>query len=241
MILNVRRFFLLICLATLPCAALGDTSSGPFDFVMMSIVGTLAQSSDGQVIPSDGDIISAVNNSTNQIVGQGTYSSVTGTYSLLLTPPTSSNGIMFSLRINHANNTYNLLKVGSQDSNMRLVGVPFPGPPPQNNIPVIIGAAINSGSSGPVTPPPPSTALPGDVNGDGKIDDADIQTLKQAISGGSAIDKKAMDINGDGSVNTGDLITLIRAVRAQSAIPVPASILPAPASSIIPSHAPIRP
>ena len=64
----------------------------------------------------------------------------------------------------------------------------------------------------------PSKSLIGDINGDGKVDDADIVLLKKAISGEGSIVKSTMDITADGVVNSRDLIELISSVRKTSAI-----------------------
>jgi len=54
----------------------------------------------------------------------------------------------------------------------------------------------------------------GDINGDGKVDQTDVDLLKQAISGQRPIDKTRMDVNSDGVINTRDLIDLLRALRS---------------------------
>lgn len=55
--------------------------------------------------------------------------------------------------------------------------------------------------------------LPGDVNGDGELDNKDVVTLFRYVSGGTkADDESAYDYNGDGTVDNKDVVSLFRYV-----------------------------
>ena len=57
----------------------------------------------------------------------------------------------------------------------------------------------------------------GDVNGDGKVDVADIATVIDVMAGkGDAATKKAADVNGDGKVDVADIATVISEMAAQA-------------------------
>ncbi len=71
---------------------------------------------------------------------------------------------------------------------------------------VDIGAYPNGGST--VTPPPPSTSTPGDLNGDGLVDLQDLILEVENIHKTSGYTAGA-DLNGDGTVNIFDLVMLV--------------------------------
>lgn len=293
----------------------------------MILTGSLAQSSDGKVIPSVGDVISVINTKTNQTEATAVYDG-SGNYGVILSKPASLNGTPLILRISHLGITYKLMSrdVPGADSIFAFAGSFLPVTLTMNVIiesaggktavageactgagsvsgslycngakwirpvagsactgtvavgsftcsgniwvasgvtlpPGIIGgpcaghsAPANSSCSGNVwvatggAEPTPQPVMTGDTNSDSKVDEADVQLLKQAISGTAPVDKTRMDVNGDAVVNTRDLIDLIRAVRSQSQSALnPASIQPVPVSirstpvSIRPVPALIRP
>ena len=53
----------------------------------------------------------------------------------------------------------------------------------------------------------------GDVNGDGKIDLADVTAVTDIINGSEAY-TKAADANGDGRVDIGDIITILNTIES---------------------------
>ena len=60
-------------------------------------------------------------------------------------------------------------------------------------------------------------SIPGDVNGDGKVNGMDLLRLKRYVSGQNVtIDEVASDVNGDGKVNGMDLLRLKRYVSGQN-------------------------
>lgn len=272
----------------------------------MILTGSLAQSSDGKVIPSAGDVISVINTKTNQTEATTVYDD-SGDYGVILSKPASLNGTPLILRISHLGTTYKLNKATGGDSIFAFAGSFLPVTLTMNVIiesaggktvvageactgagsvsgslycngakwvtPVagsactgtvtagiftcsgniwvasalptgVIGgpcaghsAPANSSCSGNVwvatggAEPAPKPVIAGDVNSDSKVDETDVQLLKQAISGTVPIDKSRMDVNDDAVVNTRDLIDLIRAVRIQSQSALnPASIQTAPVS-----------
>lgn len=286
----------------------------------MILTGSLAQSSDGKVIPSAGDVISVINTKTNQTETTAVYDG-SGSYGIFITKPASFNNTQLTLRITHLGTAYKLNNAVGGESVFLFSGSFLPVTLTMNVVvesaggktpvageactgaggvsgslycngakwitPVAgsactgtvtvgsftcsgniwVGSALpvgiiggpcaghsappNSTCSGNVwvaTEPPPKPVMTGDVNSDSKVDETDVQLLKQAISGTAPLDKARMDVNGDAVVNTRDLIDLIRAVRSQSQSALnPASIQPVPVSirsapvSIRPVPALIRP
>ena len=54
---------------------------------------------------------------------------------------------------------------------------------------------------------------PGDINGDGSVDNKDVVTLFRYVSGGNPeVNTKALDCNGDGSVDNKDVVAIFRFV-----------------------------
>ena len=51
-------------------------------------------------------------------------------------------------------------------------------------------------------------AMPGDVNGDGEVNIADVNVIICAIQSGSVMDE-TLDVNGDGEVNIADVNAVI--------------------------------
>lgn len=70
--------------------------------------------------------------------------------------------------------------------------------------------------------PSPSSTLKGDVNGDGKVDQSDLELMKKYmvdLVSESQINKTNADINGDGTINAVDLAMLSDKVNNQPKIP----------------------
>jgi sulfur carrier protein ThiS len=58
-----------------------------------------------------------------------------------------------------------------------------------------------------------SSFVPGDVNGDGTVNNKDVVLLFRYVSGTDVeVNIAALDVNGDGSVNNKDVVTLFRYV-----------------------------
>lgn len=57
--------------------------------------------------------------------------------------------------------------------------------------------------------------LPGDVNGDGKVDDADAMKLMEKIAAEEAMDPLVDDIDGDGALTNADVYALLNLIDAQ--------------------------
>ena len=57
-----------------------------------------------------------------------------------------------------------------------------------------------------------SVGLPGDVNGDGKVNVSDVATLINMILGMTPMDEALADVNGDGKVNVSDVSALINII-----------------------------
>lgn len=244
--LRTRTIFLLAGLWALPLAA--SALDGP-DGTMV-LTGSLAPSSDGKVVPADGDSIALVNVKTNATEVTATYDG-SGNYGVILSKPASFNGTQLILRLSHAGTVYKLLNAAGGDALLVFSGSLFPVNVTINVVAssTVIsttatggtttgggtGTGTGSGGTGTTAPPP---ALSGDINDDGKVDDVDVQLLKQGISTQVAMTTR-MDVNGDKVINTRDLIDLIRLVRSQggtalaqtsSSSPVLAAPVAAPAA-----------
>lgn len=239
--LRLRTFFLLAGLWALPFAAVAEDLP-----VSMIVTGSLAQSSDGKVVPADGDSLLLVDVKTSKTEATATYEG-SGMYALAISKPPSYNGTQLTVRLVHAGTTYKLLNAASSgDALVVFSGSVFPVKQVINLAAssVVIssattgttttgGTTTGTTTGGTTTTPAPPPVLSGDLNNDDKIDDKDIQLLKQGISGQVAHTSK-MDVNGDKVTNTRDLIDLIRLVRTQARaalkpvtiIPVKVSIIP---------------
>ena len=57
--------------------------------------------------------------------------------------------------------------------------------------------------------------IPGDVNGDGEVNIADVNALIDLILGGKPTDNPRADVNGDGEVNIADVNTVIDMILGQ--------------------------
>ena len=87
------------------------------------------------------------------------------------------------------------------------------------------GSSAPSGESGdPVFEIAPAKAVRGDVNGDGKVNTADLVSLEKwllGMPGAGIADWKAADMDGSGAVDTFDMIFLRNAVTAAASAPEP--------------------
>lgn len=193
--------------------------------VNMVLTGALAPSSDGKLIPSDGDLVLAVNTTTGANEGTGSVSGAS--YSMIIADkPAAFNGTQLVLYIQHINTNYKLLKVDGSDAIVIFNGSFLPVRQSMNLLASSQAVSTTNPNPDPGTGNPSPTSL-GDLNGDGAVNEVDVGLLKQAISGQITIDSTKMDINGDQVVNTRDLIDLIRIVREKSRIALkPVSIIP---------------
>ena len=77
-------------------------------------------------------------------------------------------------------------------------------------------AHIDGGSSNPGYFTAKSTALRGDVNGDGNIDVDDVTALIAAVLSGTPVDPAAADVNGDNMIDVDDVTSLIARILSGS-------------------------
>jgi hypothetical protein len=191
----------------------------------MIIEGTLSNGSTSTIARKTGDLVVAINNSTGK--EEGSADAETGTYGLIIgSKPNSFNGTLITLSLKRGTTLYELVTVAGTTAVVTYAGNGFF--PTRKVVHLVTSSTIISG--GPIvttkpgtttgtttgTTPETTAGAPGDINGDGKISDVDIDLLKKAISGDIPANIGSMDINGDGVVNTRDLIDLIRAVRSGS-------------------------
>jgi hypothetical protein len=202
----------------------------------MILDGTLSPSSDGKMVPTNGDTVLVVNPATGKIEASGQYND--GAYLLIVgDKPASFNGTQLVVRLKHLTTTYKLQRGDGADAVVVFNGSFLPVRTTLNlfaSSTVVstdstggTGTGTGTGGTGTGTGTPPPTAAAGDLNGDLKLDEKDIAILKQALSGQIAINKAKMDFNSDGVVNTRDLIEMIRAVRGSgrpTVVPVTAAV-----------------
>jgi len=189
--------------------------------IHMILDGTLGPSSDGKMVPTNGDTVMVVNPATGKIEGSGQYND--GAYLLIVSDkPASFNGTQLVVRLKHLTTTFKLQQATGADAVVVFNGSFLPVRTTLNlfaSSTVVStdstgGTDTDTGTGTGTTPPPAVVA--GDLNGDSKLDEKDIAILKQALSGQTSISRTTMDFNKDGVVNTRDLIELIRAVRGGS-------------------------
>lgn len=219
MVTRWMKFVMLAALSASTGEAAAQTESLPSTMILG---GTVSQSSDGKVVPVDGDSVLVVNPAANTTEASGVVNN--GAYALILS---GTNGTSLALNLMHAGGTYKLLFADGSNAAFSLSGSFLPVRTTMN---VVASSQTtgNTGGTGDTGNTPPPAAQVGDLNGDGVVNEVDVGLLKQAISGQTAIDKTKMDINGDQVVNTRDLIDLIRSVREKSRIVLkPVSIIPA--------------
>jgi hypothetical protein len=84
---------------------------------------------------------------------------------------------------------------------------------------VVVGALLLVAGCGLTPAVLPETAVRGDVNGDGVLDEADLDLATEAFgsSQGDALFVPAADLNEDGTVGLDDLATLVGLLNAQGA------------------------
>jgi len=219
--------------------------------------GTISTSSDGKIVPTEGDVVLAVNANTGVTEGTGP-ADVVGYGIILSDKPSSLNGVQLLLRLKHGGVTFKLLRPDGGDAIVAFNGSFLPVRVTMNVVASseVVGGTgggntgggntgggntgggnTGGGSTGGGSTPP--AALRGDINGDGKIDEKDIQLLKLGIAGRIPVDAAKMDITTDGVVNTRDLIEMIRFIRDEAfkaardqarnsvKVPPPASTRPA--------------
>lgn len=237
--LKISTLFFLACLWGLPFAAAAVEVGGD---VTMTFIGYLSPSSDGKVTPGEYDTVLLVNEKTGKTEATAVYDAAGGVYWIQIDKPASFNGTILLPRLSQSSTVYKLLNEGRGDARLTfdggtgfgiktlkinlvatsaVIGSTTPGgtTTPGSTTPgsTTPGSTTPGGTTGGSTgsAPPPPPVLSGDINGDNKIDELDIQLLKQGLSGQTA-DTPKMDVNGDKVTNTRDLIDLIRLVRTQA-------------------------
>lgn len=195
----------------------------------MVIEATVFGSSDGKVSPSTLDTLVVLNNGTGALEGEsdlsgqtvaGSYQAVVGDKQVMaagtslllkfrhngvLLPLLNSSGAAAVVTYQNAGFGFSRVRISLTVAN---ASSPTPTPTPT---PTPGGGSTGGTGGGSGTG---TTAVVGDIDGNGKVDEADIAMLKEALSGRRPIDPVRMDVTGDKVVNTRDLIELIRMVRA---------------------------
>lgn len=214
----------------------------------MMVTGTVGA---GTVVPRKGDFILVLGPDL-KLEGSGSVGSNDGLYVITMSKSSSFNGQTLTMQFRQGTKIYELLLNGTPAS------FQFSGSILPNQLPLdpVVGKFLRNTTTAadqptgtqydePTTPPPvavPTTtdgaASPAgqkyDLNGDGKVNQADVQVMYAVLEGSMA--NARADVNGDGVVNTRDLIDLIRNVstlaRAKAPLPiVRASHLPAAATT----------
>ena len=192
--------------------------------VTMIIKGVVANSADSKIVLNSSDLVQAVSGNvlTGVVESEGSGNEG-GAYGVIIANKTSAfKGTILYLRLKRSGTLYPLLNAVGAQASVAFTGVSFF----PTTVPIdLVASSVVLSSSSPGTTTPgtttPGTTTPGgsligDINADGKVDDADIALLKKAIAGEIPVATKTMDITGDSVVNTRDLIELIRNVRSAS-------------------------
>ena len=58
--------------------------------------------------------------------------------------------------------------------------------------------------------------IKGDVNGDGIVDVADIESVLSVIIGSAIVSESSADVNGDGNVDIADVVSIISEITART-------------------------
>ncbi len=182
----------------------------------MIVVGTITASE--TVTPSQNDQVTIVEASTGKSQGVGTVLDGVGTYAVDLSKDTDFNGTIMSARIKHEGSTYQLLD-GSAPVEFPFSGGLFPN---RITLGLTIGEKI-SGSTPAASDVPADTGgdtasdteltfdAQFDVNGDSKLNQQDVDAVKNVVAGGQQ--SSSADVNQDGIINTRDIIDVIRALN----------------------------
>ena len=205
----------------------------------MVVVVTVAASSDGKNQPTATDVVIATNSKDGQVVGQSdpAQQSVAGTYQIVVSNAGIPVGTSLTLSVRQNSTVLPLLDANGKTAAVvfNASGIFFTQVQISTHLPDVSSTGTGGtggtgtttgGSTGSGTSTGSTTTLVGDINGDGKVDQKDVDLLKQALSGQIAVNTSRMDVNIDKVVNTRDLIDLLRALRT-AATPKPQSVVDA--------------
>lgn len=149
-------FFCRVVLASamaLPLAAHSQVSSPD---VSMIVTGTLGNSSDGKVIPGEGDTLTLVNASTAVTEASVTVGS-SGSYAAILSKPSTFNGTRLTFRPSHGSSVYKMLYSGGGEATFVFNGALLPSQTTLNLIAssVVVSSTTPTGPRQPIRPPRP--------------------------------------------------------------------------------------
>lgn len=214
-------FFGLVGLAALSVQA--QTTEMP---AMMILEGKVIATSDGKLSPTTGDVLAVVDGSGKELgrttVADGTYSG------LVLTLSLADNGKLLAMRYIKGNTTYGTYAGKEGDQTFNFSGSVFPV---RSSLDILMTTTVISGGSGTGTGSGTgsgsgtgtgtgsgtgsgsTTTKTGDVNGDGKVDETDIDILRSALTGQRPVVLSTMDVTKDGVFNTRDVIVVLQIIR----------------------------
>jgi len=216
----LKRFFLLCVACLLPLTAFGQTNQMP---AMMILDGKVLATSDGKLSPTNGDVVVVVDSAGKE---QARTTVTSGIYSgLVVTLTLADNGSkVLAFRYIKGNTTYATEAGKEGDKTFTFSGSVFPT---RSTMDVLMTATVistdngngngngngNNGNGNGNGGTPTPTPVTGDVNGDGKLDETDVEILHAALAGNRAVNMATMDITKDGVFNTRDLIVLLQNLR----------------------------
>ncbi|GBG02280.1 hypothetical protein AZSI13_16070 [Azospira sp. I13] len=219
----MKRFFLLCVACLLPLAAPAQTNQMP---AMMILDGKVIATTDGKFSPTNGDVVVVVDSAGKE---QARTTVTSGVYSgLVVTLTLADNGTkVLAFRYIKGNSTYATEAGKEGDKTFTFSGSVFPT---RSTMDVLMTATVistdngngngngnngngNNGNGNGNGGTPTPTPVTGDVNGDGKLDETDVEILHAALAGNRAVNMATMDITKDGVFNTRDLIVLLQNLR----------------------------
>jgi len=215
----LNRFLLLCVACLLPLTVFGQTNQMP---AMMILDGKVIATTDGKFSPTNGDVVVVVDAAGKE---QARTTVTSGIYSgLVITFTLADNGKVLAFRYIKGNTTYATEAGKEGDKTFTFSGSVFPT---RSTMDVLMTATVistdngngngngngNNGNGNGNGGTPTPTPVTGDVNGDGKLDETDVEILHAALAGNRAVNMATMDITKDGVFNTRDLIVLLQNLR----------------------------
>lgn len=201
-----------------------QANAAPAMSVNMILTGTLMSSSDGSLVPANGDQILAVNPATGATEATGAYASNNnfpgGSYSLLMANfPQTYNGTQLHLKLSHQNVIYSLLNSGGGSASFTFNGSFLPIQASMN----LVASNISSAVTVPATP---ATTVSGPQSGPQIVYVNVPASGTQASSGTTSTTSPVVapaalsngDINGDGKIDVLDINILKQAISGQIAL-----------------------
>lgn len=173
--------------------------------------------------PQVGDRVLALNKDTGKLEEAGKVHSRAGLFSIIIKKSSAFNETVLLLQLEQHGKRYKLKQKRQQPAEIIFQGGLVPTRvalrlkiiTPEGYMPPINNGGTGNNRSIAGTPAAPTpAAILGDLNGDGQLDQADVNIVKDVVAG--KISNDQADINADGIINTRDIINIIRLTNKAS-------------------------